>query len=97
MQDFINHLDTVEASLNVKLNSMKKYNIIVGGKRTSITLEPIIWEVLHDIADQQKCTIHDICDFINARKKDGANLCSAIRVFLLSYLFIQHKKGLPNG
>ncbi len=93
MQDFMKHLQTVEASLSVKLNSMKKYNVVIGDNRTSITLEPIIWEILHDVADQQDCTVHELCNFINSRKKDGANLSSAIRVFLLSFLFIHYKEG----
>jgi len=91
MQKFLKHIQSVEASLNVKLNTMKKYNVIIGDKRTSITLEPIVWEILHDLADHQECTIHEFCSFIDSRKKPGANLSSAIRVFLLSYLFIHFK------
>ena len=91
MQKFFKHIQTVEASLNVKLNTMKKYNVVIGEKRTSITLEPMVWEILHDLADHQECTIHELCSFINDRNKSGANLSSAIRVFLLSYLFIHFK------
>lgn len=91
MLNFNKDLETVEASLSVKLNSMKKYNVVLGDKRTSITLEPIVWEVLHDVADRQESSVHELCSFINSRKKPGANLSSAIRVFLIAYLFICDK------
>ena len=93
MSEFIKHIQTVEASLTIKLNTMKKYSVSVSDKRTSITLEPMIWEILHEIADDQDCTVHELCTFIDSRKKEGANLSSAIRVFLLSYLFIHYKQG----
>ena len=92
MSDFLKHIETTEASLSVKLNSMHKYNVVVDGKRTSITLEPMVWDILNEIAENQDCDIHTLCDFINSRKKPGANLSSAIRVFLLSYLFIHYKQ-----
>lgn len=92
MKEFEKHIQTVEASLSVRLNSMKKYNIVINDKRTSITLEPIIWEILHDIAEGQGCKIHDLCSFIENRKKTGANLSSAIRVFIIAYLFIRYKE-----
>lgn len=93
MGDFAKHIQTVEASLNVKLNTMKKYNVVIGDLRTSVTLEPMTWEILHDIAEAQDCTVHDLCGFIYKRKADDSSLASAIRVFLLSYLFIHYKQG----
>lgn len=90
--DFAKHIQTVEASLNVKLNTMKKYNVVVGDTRTSVTLEPLTWEILHDIANAQDCTVHELCGFINKRKAENSSLSSAIRVFLLSYLFIHYKQ-----
>ena len=97
MDNFDKHIETVEASLSVKLNMMKRYNIVIADKRTSITLEPIVWEVLHDIAERQECNIHELCTFIDSRKKDGANLSSAIRVFLIAYLFIKDKEEHKNA
>lgn len=95
MPEFLKHIQTAEASLLVKLNTIKKYNIVIDGKRTSVTLEPIIWEILHKIADEQKCDVHALCSFIHSRMDENGSLSSAIRVFLISYLFIfkQQKNG----
>jgi predicted DNA-binding ribbon-helix-helix protein len=35
-------------------------NITVGGRRTSVRLEPEMWNSLYDIAKRENCTIHDI-------------------------------------
>lgn len=94
MADFFKHIETVEASLAVKLNSMRKYNVLIHEtKRTSVTLEPIVWEILHEIAQEQGCDVNDLCSFIDKRKQEGANLSSAIRVFLISYLFINKRQS----
>ena len=66
---------------------------MINGKRTSISLEPLVWDILHDVAEGQDCSVHELCSFIDSRKEEGANLSSAIRVFLLSYLYIKNKKG----
>ena len=76
---------TVEASIFIKLNILKKYNIFVNDKKTSVTLEPLVWELLHAIATEQKCHIHDLCSFISERKHPDASLASAIRVFIMAY------------
>ena len=92
MQDFSRLIETVEASLFIRMNELKKRNITISGKRTSITLEPQAWEILHDVAEAQDCSVHDLCSFINERKSDKSSLSSAIRIFLLSYLYIQNKR-----
>ncbi len=60
-------------------------NITVNGKRTSIRLEPEMWGELKNIAKREKCSIHDICSLINARKNENTSLTAAIRVFLMLY------------
>lgn len=85
-------LETAEASILIRLNELKKRNIVVDDKRTSVTLEPLVWEILHEIASEQDCTIHELCSFINERKGANSSLSSAIRVFLISYLYINYKK-----
>ena len=60
-------------------------NITVGGKRTSVRLEPEMWRALKEIAKREECTIHDICDLICMRKNEKTSLTAAIRVFLMLY------------
>lgn len=92
MTDINEILETAEASIYVSLSELKKRNIIIAGKRTSVTLEPQIWNILHNVAEEQGCDVHQLCTFISERKPDDASLASAIRVFLISYLDIKLKK-----
>ena len=87
-------LEAAEASMFVKFNELKKRNITIGDVRTSVTLEPQMWEILHDIAEEHSCSIHDLCSFINDRKAEGTSLASAIRVFIVSYLNIYRKRAM---
>lgn len=60
-------------------------NITVLGRRTSVRLEPEMWNALRDIAKRERCKIHDICSLIHLRKNHGTSLTAAIRVFLMLY------------
>lgn len=60
-------------------------NITIFNKRTSVRLEPEMWNSLHDIASRERCTIHDICSLISMRKQSGTSLTAAIRVFVMLY------------
>ena len=60
-------------------------NVTVNGRRTSIRLEPEMWNALNDIAERESCTIHDICSLVSMRKRPRTSLTAAIRVFLMLY------------
>lgn len=60
-------------------------NVCVGGRRTSVRLEPEMWDALYDIATREQTTIHHICSLIALRKHRMSTLTAAIRVFLLLY------------
>ena len=92
MSDLRQALETAEASIYVSLNELKKRNIFVGDKRTSVTLEPQVWSILHEVAEEQGCDVHELCTFIYERKGSDSSLASAIRVFLISYLNVKLKK-----
>lgn len=92
MHDLGYALEGSEASIFLRANELKKRNIEVDGRRTSVTLEPQVWVVLHDVAQDMNMDVHGLCSFINRRKGTQSSLASAIRVFLISYLNIKHKK-----
>ncbi len=92
MSNIEQFLETAEASLYISMSELKKHNIQVNGKRTSVTLEPQVWTILHDIAEESNCTIHELCSFIQERKNPDSSLASAIRVFLISYLHIRLRR-----
>ena len=60
-------------------------NITINKKRTSIRLEAQMWVSLKEIAEREKCTIHDICSVIADKKADNITLTAAIRIFLMLY------------
>jgi predicted DNA-binding ribbon-helix-helix protein len=82
-------LETVEASIYIQLSQLKRRNIVVGDKKTSVLLEPLFWEKLHNIADQQGYHINELCTFIESRKNSEASLASAMRVFVTAYLTVE--------
>lgn len=60
-------------------------NITIRGHRTSVRLEPEMWDALKDIAQREGTTIHAICSLISLRKMSETSLTAAIRVFLMLY------------
>ncbi len=71
--------------LNTDKTALVSRNITVNKKRTSIRLEAQMWIALKDIAEREKCSIHDICGVIAGRKSETITLTAAIRVFLMLY------------
>lgn len=59
-------------------------SIYVGGRRTSLRLEPIMWEALADIAEERDTTIHDLVTEI-ADSHEMPNLSASLRVFIVEH------------
>lgn len=91
MGDFDKNLEVVEASLIIPLNVLNRYNVTINGKRTSVTLEPRTWEILNEICEKEKITVHDLCALLKKRQSKDSTLSSSIRVFLISYLYAKIK------
>ena len=68
-------------------------NIRIGKRRTSVKLEPEMWEALIEIGFQTKKTINQICTEVHKASfgadqdeaANGANFTSDLRVFILDY------------
>jgi len=58
-------------------------NIKVRGRRTSIRLEPEIWEALVEICRREFCTPNEVCSYVDSLKH--GSLTSSLRVFMLDY------------
>jgi predicted DNA-binding ribbon-helix-helix protein len=58
-------------------------NISVHGRRTSIRLEPEMWDGLAEICRREYCSTQDVCSYV-ADHKHGS-LASSLRVFILGY------------
>lgn len=60
-------------------------NITVMGRRTSVRLEPQMWQALKDISRREKCSVHALCSLIALRRQKCSSLTAAIRVFIMLY------------
>ena len=60
-------------------------NVTINNKRTSVRLEGQMWVALKEIAEREKCTIHDICSVIACQKSVNITLTAAIRIFIMLY------------
>ena len=65
-------------------SSLISGNVTVAGHRTSIRLEPAMWDALKEISARENQTIHALVTEI-AHHRPQSSLTAAIRVFLLSY------------
>ena len=60
-------------------------NITVLGRRTSVRLEPEMWNALRDVARHERCSINDLCTLVQMRKNPNTSLTAGIRVFVMLY------------
>jgi predicted DNA-binding ribbon-helix-helix protein len=61
-----------------------KRSVMVGGHKTSVSLENAFWEMLKNIAKQRHMTLSDLVGKIDSERDEG-NLSSAIRLFVLKF------------
>lgn len=66
------------------LSSLVIHNIVVGNHRTSVRLEPVMWDALRDIAHRQQVTVHDLVTDID-RERTASSLTAAIRVYIVDF------------
>jgi predicted DNA-binding ribbon-helix-helix protein len=59
-----------------------KRSVVIGGHKTSVSLEDPFWNDLKEIAYQQKATLSQVVEQID-RAREHSNLSSAIRLFVL--------------
>lgn len=84
--DTIATMDRTDGTLvrNVKEFAVVKRSVVVGGHKTSVSLEDAFWTSLKDIATRRGLPLSTQIDAIDRTRKT-ANLSSAIRLFVLDY------------
>lgn len=60
-----------------------KRSVMIAGHRTSVSLEDPFWNALRAVADARNRSVQALIGEIDAGR-DGQNLSSAIRVFVLA-------------
>ena len=72
-----------------------KRSIIIGGQKTSVSLESAFWQAFKDIAALRNMTLSDLVMSIDAERK--GNLSSAIRLFVLEFYRDQIEATAARG
>jgi predicted DNA-binding ribbon-helix-helix protein len=65
-------------------STVKKRSIVIGRHKTSITLEDSFWSSLRQIARERVTTVSELIRTLDA-SRNGGNLSSTIRVFVLNH------------
>ena len=71
-----------------------KRSVVLGGHKTSISLEDAFWICLQGIAARKKMKLTALLQQID-NERDGANLSSAVRVYVLDDLRARGPKPRP--
>jgi predicted DNA-binding ribbon-helix-helix protein len=61
-----------------------KRSIVIGGHKTSVSLEDAFWGGLKEIASGRRLTLSKLVDAIDSERQHG-NLSSALRLFVLDH------------
>lgn len=72
-------------------SAVEKRSVVVGGHKTSISLEDAFWDQLKEIAGAKQCTISKLIAEIDEDRLHG-NLSSAIRLFVLEHVRIRGRR-----
>ncbi len=59
-------------------------NVRIGQRRTSLRLEPIMWDALDEICHRETITRHRLCETIYKFKR-ASTLTAGVRVFIVNY------------
>jgi predicted DNA-binding ribbon-helix-helix protein len=68
------------------MSSLIIRNVRIDGRRTSVRLEPSMWEALLEISERENQSFHDICTMVD-RNRTETGFTSGLRVFILDYFW----------
>ena len=72
-------------------SSNVRRSVVIGGHKTSVSLEDLFWTDLKAIARAQQMTLSALISKIDGRREQG-NLSSTIRLFVLHHLRNEDKR-----
>jgi predicted DNA-binding ribbon-helix-helix protein len=70
--------------MDMKKSLVIKRSIVVGGHKTSVSLEDDFWDALREIAARHRVTLSDLVGSIDSGREHG-NLSSSVRLFVLNH------------
>jgi predicted DNA-binding ribbon-helix-helix protein len=65
-------------------SSLVARNVVVDGRRTSVRLEPAMWDAVREIAEREGKTVNALVTDIDRQRRESS-LTAAIRVYALVY------------
>jgi predicted DNA-binding ribbon-helix-helix protein len=65
-------------------SAISKRSVVIGGHKTSVSLEDSFWTALKEIAGQRDVNLSELVGAIDKERQHG-NLSSAIRLFVLGF------------
>ena len=65
-------------------SGLVNHNVVINGRRTSVRLEPQMWDALNEIARREGRTVHDICSEVDADRVQST-FSASLRVYILTY------------
>jgi predicted DNA-binding ribbon-helix-helix protein len=68
----------------MKKSLVIKRSIVVGGHKTSVSLEDDFWDALKEIARVNRVTLSDLVGSLDEQRQHG-NLSSTVRLFVLNH------------
>ena len=89
----LNNATSFQTSINVDDKNEKAQfqstlisrNIVISGHRTSVRLEPEMWDGLREICRRERSNLHQICTSVALHKYHESSLTASIRVFVMRY------------
>ncbi len=77
-------------------SAITKRSVVIGGHKTSVSLEEPFWSAVREIAGNQQMTVSSLLRQIDLERRN-ANLSSAIRVYVLKNLQAATARGHNAG
>ena len=74
-----------------------KRSIIIGGHKTSVSLEDAFWTDLKEIAHSQGATVSKLIAQIDDTTRQQGNLSSAIRLYVLKHIRTHGQNDLQRN
>ncbi len=68
-----------------KAGNWKPRSVFIDGRKTSVRLEPVMWEALADIATRSGVAVSGLIERIAQQRSCGYNLSAAIRAYIVSF------------
>jgi len=65
-------------------STLVQRNIALGAHRTTVRLEPAMWDALDEICQREGVSLNELCSRI-ADRRSASSLTATVRVFVMSY------------